>query len=104
MEGLGKEPMRITVGAFSAFPYFICLTLENIPEKNPDVELEGGGWIGSSDPLSDFMLAPWLTSTVGPILLFIIGVDLTQGQPFSFSKQGLWKMDPHEPHFAASAS
>ena len=94
---LAKEPMSMTGLPFLGFHILSGLVLERISDKNPEDKLEPEGWIDRSKTPS---------RSVGPVVVLLPPPgNLPHGQqPMSLTKHGLWKRDPQERHFSASAS
>lgn len=73
------------------------LAFNRILENKPKVGLDFEGWASTAN---GFSLSTWPRISKFSTAL----VDLPQVQLIIFTKQGWWKMDPHELHLAASAS
>lgn len=88
-EVLGNDPMSMIGLRFLGFHL--------ISDKNHEDEVELEGWIGRSGTPS---------RSVRLVTVFLPPpFSLLHGQvPMHLTKHGLWRRDPHELHFSASAS
>lgn len=94
---LGNDPMSMTGLLFLGLHILSGLAFERISDKKPGDELELEGWMDGSGALSK--------SVRLVIAFFPLTFSLPHGQqPMSLTKHGLWRRDPQELHFSASAS